>query len=224
MSTSTETPGRERGPDEVFCRNCGAVIDEKAEICPSCGVRQRPPPKSSVDSAVDSLLEGGNPFVAALLSALFPGLGQIYNRELERGLVFIIATIVAAISTLVFVGFILFPAVWLYAIYDAYTRAELRAEALRAEEHAHEVPVADVVETAKAEATESEWEPEDTEPIRVETESTETTEDVTEMDAEAEADAEAESEADTDAETDTESETDADESDESVETEDEPSS
>ncbi|KAB1192322.1 zinc ribbon domain-containing protein [Haloferax sp. MBLA0076] len=222
MSESTETPGRERGQNEVFCRNCGAVIDEKAEICPSCGVRQRPPPKSSVDSAVDSLLEGGNPFVAALLSALFPGLGQIYNRELERGLVFIIATIVAAISTLVFVGFILFPAVWLYAIYDAYTRAELRAEALRAEEHAHEVPVADVVETTKSEAAESESEPEDAGPIRVETESTETAEDVTEMDAEAEVDTEAE--ADTETETDIESETDADASDESVETEDEPSS
>lgn len=143
MSSPSDTPSRERGPHELFCRNCGDVIDSEAEICPSCGVRQRPPPKSSVDSAVDDLLEGGNPFVAALLSALFPGLGQIYNRELERGLVFVVATIVAAFSTLVFVGFLLFPAVWLFAIYDAYTRAELRAEALRAEAHANELPVSE---------------------------------------------------------------------------------
>ncbi|KAB1186605.1 MULTISPECIES: zinc ribbon domain-containing protein [Haloferax] len=157
MSTSSaNTPGRERGPNEVFCRNCGEIIDEKAEICPSCGVRQRAPPKSSVDSAVDDILQGGNPFVAAVLSALFPGLGQIYNRELERGLVFIVATIGAAISTLLFVGFILFPAVWLFSIYDAYTRAELRAEALRAEEHAHEVPVAPAVETDGPELIETE--------------------------------------------------------------------
>ncbi len=151
MSTSpSETPGRERGPHELFCRNCGAVIDREAEICPSCGVRQRPPPKSSVDSALDDLLEGGNPFVAAVLSALFPGLGQIYNRELERGLVFVVATIFAAFSTLVFVGFILFPAVWLFAIYDAYTRAELRAEELRSEEHAREPSVSEsvTIETA----------------------------------------------------------------------------
>lgn len=132
MPTSpSDSPTRDRGPDEVFCRNCGEVIDQRAEICPSCGVRQRPAPKSSVDSAVETLLEGGNPFVAALLSAIFPGLGQIYNRELERGLVLVVATIFAAFSTLVFVGFILFPAVWLFAIYDAYTRAELRAAQLR---------------------------------------------------------------------------------------------
>ncbi len=157
MSSTSDTPPRERGPHEVFCRNCGDVIDREAEICPSCGVRQRPPPKSSTDSAVEDLLEGGNPFVAALLSAIFPGLGQIYNRELERGLAFVVVTILAALSTLVFVGFLLFPAVWLFAIYDAYTRAELRAEELRAEKEALGVPVTEStgVETTTADDDET---------------------------------------------------------------------
>lgn len=31
---------REPGPDEVYCMSCGAVIKERAEICPECGVRQ----------------------------------------------------------------------------------------------------------------------------------------------------------------------------------------
>ncbi|KAB1197155.1 MULTISPECIES: zinc ribbon domain-containing protein [Haloferax] len=146
MSSDSDTAGRDRGPHELFCRNCGAIIDREAEICPACGVRQRAPPKSSVDSALGDLLEGGNPFVAALLSAVFPGLGQIYNRELERGLVFIVATVFAAFSTLVFVGFLLFPAVWLFAIYDAYTRAELRAAELREQELlTHETPTDDPV-------------------------------------------------------------------------------
>lgn len=39
-SGSGEKP--QRGPDEVFCTECGAVIKERAEICPECGVRQQP--------------------------------------------------------------------------------------------------------------------------------------------------------------------------------------
>ncbi|ELZ71033.1 maltose:maltodextrin transport system permease [Haloferax volcanii DSM 14919] len=132
-STPADDSTRERGPGEAFCRDCGAVIDARAEICPECGVRQRDPPKSSVDSALDDLFEGGNPFVAVVLSAVFPGLGQLYNRELERGLVFAVGFLVATASVMVLIGFFLAPAVWLYAVYDAYTRAELRAEELQRE-------------------------------------------------------------------------------------------
>lgn len=122
----TDPSDRERGPDEAFCRNCGESISERAEICPKCGVRQRPPPKSSLDSALDDLFRGGNPFVAAVLSAIFPGFGQIYNRELERGLAFIVGSLLAMLSALALVGFVLYPVIWLYSIYDAYTRAEQR--------------------------------------------------------------------------------------------------
>ncbi|MFC6726436.1 zinc ribbon domain-containing protein [Halobium palmae] len=117
------TSGRERGPDEVYCRNCAAVISERAEICPDCGVRQRAPPKSSLEPALDDLLEGGNPFVAAVASALVPGLGQLYNRQLTKGLVLLVAGFLAGLSMAVFVGFLLYPVVWVYAVYDAYTVA-----------------------------------------------------------------------------------------------------
>jgi uncharacterized membrane protein YhaH (DUF805 family) len=30
--------------DEVYCSSCGAIIKKEAEICPKCGVRQRPAP------------------------------------------------------------------------------------------------------------------------------------------------------------------------------------
>lgn len=134
MSESSTESGekRERGPDEVFCRDCGSVISANAEICPECGVRQRDPPKSSVDSAVEELTGGGNPFVAAVLSALFPGLGQLYNRELEKGLAVIVAFFVAGISVLFLVGFVLAPAVWIYAAYDAAKAAERRDRELSA--------------------------------------------------------------------------------------------
>lgn len=29
---------RQKGPNEMFCRSCGAVIKKQAELCPECGV------------------------------------------------------------------------------------------------------------------------------------------------------------------------------------------
>ena len=132
MDEPSADSDRTKGPDEVYCRHCGEVISAQAEICPECGVRQRDPPTSSLDSLLDEVTEGGNPFVAALASALLPGLGQLYNRELTKGLVVFAAAIFAAFSMAVFVGFLLYPAVWIYAIYDAYRVAE-RQSATRGE-------------------------------------------------------------------------------------------
>ena len=36
-----------KAADEVFCSSCGAIIKMKAEICPKCGVRQKPAARSS---------------------------------------------------------------------------------------------------------------------------------------------------------------------------------
>ncbi len=124
MEEPSTPSDRERGPDEAFCRNCGAVISARAEICPECGVRQRPPPQSSLDRAADDLLGGGNPFVAAVLSAVFPGVGQLYNRELGKGIALMAAGTVAALSVAVVVGLVFYPIVWVYAVYDAYKTAE----------------------------------------------------------------------------------------------------
>jgi uncharacterized membrane protein YhaH (DUF805 family) len=38
---------REKAEDEVFCSSCGAIIKKEAEICPKCGVRQKPAPGSA---------------------------------------------------------------------------------------------------------------------------------------------------------------------------------
>lgn len=122
-SSSEDSPG----PDEVYCRDCGAVISERAEICPECGVRQQNPPKSSVDSLIEELTGGGNPFVAAVLSVLLPGLGQLYNRELQKGIAVLVAGLIALASVAAVVGIVLYPAVWLYAVWDAYVVAERQA-------------------------------------------------------------------------------------------------
>lgn len=122
--------------DMVYCRECGASIRRAAELCPDCGVRQRPPPSSA---AAQTLLDGRNPLIAALLSALFPGLGHIYARDIDTGLFFAVSFLLAVFSLLFVVGIVLVPAIWLYALYDAAKAAERRdnelSEAAVAYEH-----------------------------------------------------------------------------------------
>ena len=100
----------------AYCPHCGAQVDPMAEICPKCGVR--------IKQAPAVVQERKNTGVAAILSVIFPGLGQIYNGQIGKGIVFIILGIIFAGLVIVFIGFILFPLFWIYNIYDAYTSAK----------------------------------------------------------------------------------------------------
>ena len=99
----------------LFCKNCGQVIDEKAEICPKCGVRVKLVPITT---------EKKSSGIAAIASFFIPGLGQIYNGEIGKGIIFIIVSIIFFLLMFVLIGFILLPLFWIYNIYDAYTTAE----------------------------------------------------------------------------------------------------
>ena len=94
-----------------FCKHCGAKINEKAEICPKCGVRVKDPPARP---------EKKRSGVAAFLSFLIPGVGQVYNGEVGKGIVFIVIGTILVFSMYIVIGFILFPIFWIYSIYDAY--------------------------------------------------------------------------------------------------------
>lgn len=129
MTETDDEAASTPGESEVYCRDCGAVISQKAEICPECGVRQQSP-ASSMDDLIEVLTNGENPFVAAVYSAILPGLGQFYNREPQKGAAIIVATFLAVLSMLALVGFVLYPAIWLYAVYDAYVVADGRSPPL----------------------------------------------------------------------------------------------
>ncbi len=68
--------------------------------------------------------EHKNEGLAAVLSFLFTGLGQIYNGQIGKGLVFVLLGIVFAVSIIVLIGLILYPVFWIYNIYDAYNTAK----------------------------------------------------------------------------------------------------
>lgn len=65
-----------------------------------------------------------NPGLAAILSALVNGLGQIYNGEIGKGLIILIGQILNSLLLFILIGFITVPAVWIWSIYDAYKTAE----------------------------------------------------------------------------------------------------
>ena len=98
----------------AFCKACGSEIFAEAEICPKCGVRQKPNPQNQLKS----------PIVAALLSFVWIGIGQIYNGQVGKGILFMILQVLNCFLFLVAIGFLTVPAFWLYGIYDAYTTAE----------------------------------------------------------------------------------------------------
>src|SRR5260370_16277964 len=61
------------GRARKYCQHCGNDIDAKAEVCPCCGVRAK-------SSAL------GQPGIAAVLSLIWVGLGQIYNCQALHGI------------------------------------------------------------------------------------------------------------------------------------------
>jgi TM2 domain-containing membrane protein YozV len=99
-----------------YCPNCGEKIDEKAEICPKCGVRVKEAPIQPTAQKSAGL--------AVVFSFFIPGLGQIYNGQIGKGILFIIVGAILALTIFVLVGFILYPIFWIYNLYDAYSTAE----------------------------------------------------------------------------------------------------
>lgn len=93
-----------------YCVKCGyGIKDNSTDICPKCGVRVMYRPTNNKST-----------ILAAILSFFIPGLGQLYDGKIGRGIsFFIVICILYALYFLIFpllIGFIL----WIYCIYDAY--------------------------------------------------------------------------------------------------------
>ncbi len=69
-----------------------------------------------------------NPILAAVLSLIVAGLGQIYNGQVLKGVVFIILQLINGALTLVLIGWVLMPIVGLWAVIDAYLTAKRNNE------------------------------------------------------------------------------------------------
>jgi TM2 domain-containing membrane protein YozV len=103
-----------------FCEICGEEIDKHGGTCPKCGVDVKFPKVK-------------NPVVSAILSFVIPGLGQIYNGQIVKGVGFVFIAVFLLFAILLLVGYVsypifwiyaIYPIFWIYAIYDAYISAK----------------------------------------------------------------------------------------------------
>jgi TM2 domain-containing membrane protein YozV len=104
-----------------YCSNCGDQIDEKAEICPKCGVRQAETGAYRETRTHQGGYQQKNPVLALILSLIIVGVGQVYNGQIVKGIIFFL---VAVILGLTGIGLIISFIIWLYAMYDAYNTAQ----------------------------------------------------------------------------------------------------
>lgn len=65
-----------------------------------------------------------NPTIATLLSFFFAGLGQIYNGQIGKGVIFIISYAISALLCYIIIGFITTPIIWIWGMVDANKSAK----------------------------------------------------------------------------------------------------
>ncbi len=131
------------------CSNCGkfvcsnCAVDYKGKVtCKSCveKLASAPPEAAPVTAAAAPAPGRKEPIFAIILSFLFPGLGQVYNGQVKKGVILIIVYIVLWIGVfVVYLGgslvtmgvgalccmpiFIVPLIEWLYGMYDGYSVA-----------------------------------------------------------------------------------------------------
>src|SRR4051794_22003967 len=107
----------------AHCSNCRSVMDPRAVACPGCGL----PTQAAYAGQLATAAIGVNrksSGVALLLSLLWPGAGQIYVGKTEAGAGFMVGSFVAMILMFAVIGLIVYPAVLIWAMVDAYRPAE----------------------------------------------------------------------------------------------------
>jgi len=65
-----------------------------------------------------------NPSIATILSFFFMGLGQIYNGQIGKGIIFIILYGISVALMWVIIGFVTTPILWIWGMVDANNSAK----------------------------------------------------------------------------------------------------
>ena len=65
-----------------------------------------------------------NPTVATLCSFIFAGLGQFYNGQILKGILFFGSMFFSVLLMWLFIGYILAPIVWILGMVDANSSAK----------------------------------------------------------------------------------------------------
>ena len=119
--------------DTKFCSNCGFEMPTASKFCPECGTTAErvPPVMNTTTIVVPSNKSSG---LAALLSFLIIGLGQVYLGLTKKGIILFLLAIISGVLMMVLIGWITWLLVWGYAIYDAYNSCEKMKKGIEVED------------------------------------------------------------------------------------------
>lgn len=119
--------------DTKFCSNCGFEMPKATKFCPECGkaTAMAPEKVNSVPTVVRTDKSSG---LAAILSFLIIGLGQVYLGLTKKGIILFVLAIISGILMGVLIGWITWLLVWVYAIYDAYNSCEKMKNGIEVED------------------------------------------------------------------------------------------
>jgi TM2 domain-containing membrane protein YozV len=113
----------------IHCPLCNQQLDKMASECPHCGAELPPGVLYSLSIALGKTSSSVLMTTPEPLSLLC-GLGQLYNGQTVKGLVLIVLGTVALTTIHLPIVQLLMPAVWLYAIIDAYLVARRKISPL----------------------------------------------------------------------------------------------
>lgn len=108
----------------MFCSKCGAQIPAQALFCQRCGAATAPAAAPGASAQVVIVRAEKSAFLALILSFLLPGLGQIYNGEIGKGIAFILAYGCSFVLMAILIGFLLAPVIWIWSMVDAFKKSE----------------------------------------------------------------------------------------------------
>ena len=117
-----------------FCSNCGFEMPKATKFCPECGNATSMVPQVANSTTATVLRSDKSPGLAALLSFLIIGLGQVYLGLTKKGIILFVLAIISGILIFVLIGWIIWVLVWVYAIYDAYNSGEKMRNGIEVED------------------------------------------------------------------------------------------
>ncbi len=96
------------------------------------GFQSTPAPPNLQSQAMSSqpvqanavMVQAKNPGVAAVLSAVWTGAGQIYNGQIGLGLAFMAIQFINFLLIFLLIGFLTVPIMWIIGIVQAYSSAK----------------------------------------------------------------------------------------------------
>ena len=108
-------------------------MPKASKFCPECGTSAErvPPVMNTTTIVVPSNKSSG---LAALLSFLIIGLGQVYLGLTKKGIILFLLAIISGVLMMVLIGWITWLLVWGYAIYDAYNSCEKMKKGIEVED------------------------------------------------------------------------------------------